>query len=265
MSGPNTNPLSYNQWVQQVASMAVVQASETAGVWSFVDAPLQTIVPAILNYAELRIQRDIYFLPSQTANIYTLTAMSPVFQIEIDDFFTITALEILQMNGSQVVNATPLLPVSKEFIQNCYSGLASAGTPQYFAMIGSTFGDDLSDQVNNILLGPPPNFAYPIRVTGAIKMPSLLQFATAGAADTSFTYISTYYQDMLIMASMIYISAFQRNFSATSDSADMGLTYEKQYQALRLVAIPDEAAKNQQASAWSAYPTPTAATPTRGS
>jgi hypothetical protein len=263
MTSPNTNPLSYNQWIQQIASMAVVLASETGGVWSFVDAPLQTIVPAILSYAELRIQRDMYFLPSQTNNIYTLTAMSPVFQLDIDDFFTITTLEILQMNGSQVVSSSTLLPVSKEFIQNCYSGLANAGTPQYYAMIGSTFGDNSSDQVSNILLGPPPNFAYPIRVTGAIKMPSLLSFNTAGVADTSFTYISTYYSDMLIMASMIYISAFQRNFSATSDSADMGITYEKQYQALRVVAIPDEAAKNLQASAWSAYPTPTAATPTR--
>jgi hypothetical protein len=263
MSTPATNPLSYNAYIQQIASMAVVTATETAGVWAFIDAPLQTIVPMILNYAELRIQRDLNLLPAQTSNTYTLTSGNPIFAIDVDDFFTITTFEILQMNGSQVVNSTPLLPVSKEFIQNCYSGLACAGTPQYYAMYGGVFGDDGSDTVSNILLGPPPNFAYPIRVTGTVKTPSLFSFAISGVADTQTTYISSYYQDMLIMASMIYISAFQRNFSATSDSPDMGQSYEKQYQALRLGAIPNEDQKNVQGSGWSAYPTPTAATPTR--
>jgi hypothetical protein len=263
MSTPNPTPLSYNSWVQQIGVMAVALTQEVSGVFQFVDAPLQTIVPMILNYAELRIQRDLNLLPAQTSNIYALTAGNNIFAIDIDDFFTITTFEILQMNGSQVVNAQPLLPVSKEFIQNCYSGLASSGTPQYYAMYGGVFGDDGSDTVNNILLGPPPNFAYPIRVTGSVKLPSLLSFASIGIADTNFTYISSYYQDMLMMASMIYISAFQRNFGVASDDPAMGMTYEKQYQALRLGAIPDEAAKNYQASGWSAYPTPTAATPTR--
>jgi hypothetical protein len=167
------------------------------------------------------------------------------------------------MNGAQVVNSQTLLPVSKEFIQNCYSGLASAGTPQYYAMYGDNFGTP-AFAFNNVLLGPPPNFAYPIRVTGLIKIPSLFNYATAGVADTQFTYISAYYPDMLIMASMIYISAFQRNFSATSDSADMGMTYEKQYQALRLGGVQDENERNLEGSSWTAYMTPTSATPTRG-
>jgi hypothetical protein len=244
--------------------MAVVTASEVAGVMTFVDAPLQAIVIMILNYAELRIQRDLHILPAQTSNTYTLTAGNPIFALDIDDFFTVTTFEILQMNGADIVNSTTLVPVSKEFIQNCYSGAANSGTPQYYAMYGSTFGDNSSDTNNNILLGPQPNYAYPIRVTGAIKLPSLYSFASIGVADTEYTYISSYYPDMLIMAAMIYISAWQRNFGIASDDPAMGMTYEKQYQALRLGAIPDEAAKNLEASAWSAYPTPTAATPTRG-
>jgi hypothetical protein len=264
MSAPNTNPLSFNAWIQQVAAMAVVTASEVSGVWQFVDAPLQTIVPMILNYSEGRIQRDLDLLAGQTSNVYTLTASNPIFPLPIDDFFTVETLELLQMNGSQVVNSSTLLPVSKELIQNCYSGLANAGTPQFYAMYGSNFGDG-ADTVNNILLGPTPNFAYSIRVTGLIKIPSLFQYASAGVADTKFTYISSYYSDMLLMASMIYISAFQRNFGVASDDPAMGMTYEKQYQALRLGAINDENARNLENSAWTGYTTPTAATPTRGS
>jgi hypothetical protein len=68
---------------------------------------------------------------------------------------------------------------------------------------------------------------------------------------------------MLIMASMIYISAFQRNFGPTSDTPESGMTYEKQYQALRLGAIAEENRKKFQCSGWSSYSTPTSATPTR--
>ncbi len=262
MTSPASNPLSYNQWLQQVAALAVVQATETSGVYSFADAGLATATPMILNYAELRISRDLDLLSSQTSNTYTLTAGKNVFSLPINDFLTVQTVEIVTTSGGNVVNSTTLLPVSKEFIQNCYGGLSSANTPQYYAMYGSNFGDD-QDIETNILFGPPPNYAYSIRVTGTQQQPSLYQNASAGIADTGYTYISQWYPDMLIMASMIYISAYQRNFSSTSDSPDMGQTYEKQYQALRLGAIPLENRRKGQASGWSSYSTPTAATPTR--
>ncbi len=263
----NTNPLTYNLYVQQIGILAVALTSENAGVWQFNDAPLQGIVQQMLNYAEQRIARDLDILPSQTSNTYALTAGQPVFALPIDDFFTVQTLEIAQINGAQVVNATPLLPVSKEFIQNVYSGLYSAGTPKYYAMYGDTFAATPTPGAyntnTNILLGPAPNYGYTLRVTGTVVPPSLYKYAVSGVADTASTYISTYYPDMLLMASMIYVSAFQRNFSATSDSADMGLSYEKAYQALRLGAIPKENQKKQEGSSWSGYSTPTSATQTR--
>jgi hypothetical protein len=262
MSTPNTNPLSYNEYIKQIASMAVVNYVTTAGVNTFVDTPLQAIVPSMLNYAELRIQRDLDLLPSQASNDYVLTAGNAVLKIPIDDFLTLQTFQITQISNGAVVNTSQLTPVSKEFIQNCYSGVSSSGTPQYYAMIGDDFGDG-ADTWNKVLLGPPPNFAYTVRVTGTIRVPSLFKYAAVSIADTKYTWISSYLPDMLIMASMVYISAFQRNFSATSDSADMGLSYEKAYQALRLGGIPEENRKKAQASGWSPYSTPTAATPTR--
>lgn len=255
----NTNPLSYNQYIQQIAAMAVVQAVESQGVYQFVDAPLQTITPSMLNYAELRIQRDLDLLPARASNTYTCTAGQNVLSIPIDDFFTI---ETVQYNPGTGGNSPPLVPTSREFIQNVYGGGAAAGPPQYFAMIGDNFGDG-ADTYNNILLGPTPPYPFTIVVNGMIRTPSLYSYASAGPADTSYTYISSYYPDLLIMASMVYISAYQRQFSATSDDPAMGMTYEKQYQALRLGAVPEEGRKRQQGSGWSAYSTPPAATPTR--
>ena len=262
MSVPATTPLSYNAYIQQMGVMAVVVTEETAGVWAGVDAAFNTIVPQMLNYSELRIQRDLDLLNSQTTNNYTLTAGNPILQIPINDFLTLQTFEVTQTNGSQTVNATPLLPVSKEFIQNCYAGLACAGMPQYFAMVGDNFGDG-ADTYNKVLLGPPPNYAYTVRVTGTIRTPSLATYATSGPADSEYTYISQFYPDLLILASMIYITMFQRNFGPASDTPESGMTYEKQYQALRIGAIAEENRKKLQGSAWSAYSTPVSATPTR--
>lgn len=262
MSTPATNPLSYNAYVQNLGVMAVADTVEGAGVYSFVEAPLQTILPQALNYAELRIQRDIDFLNAKAPNSYTLTQGVNVLSIPINDFLMIETLEVTQNNGAQVVNSTPLTPVSKEFIQNCYSGLSGAGTPKYFAMVGDNYGDG-GNSFLNVLLGPVPNFAYPVRAYGVIRLPSLAKFAANGPADTSYTFISQFLPDLLMMASMIYISAFQRNFSATSDSQDMGQSYEKQYQALRLGAISEENRRKFHESAWSSMSTPVSATPTR--
>jgi len=263
VSTPATNPLSFNAYVQQIGVMAVVQTQAVNGVYQGIDAAFTAIIPQMLNYAELRIQRDLDFLSSQSANTYTLAPGDAVFSIPVDDFFTVQTLEIVQMNGTTPVNATPLVPASKEFIQNVYGGgMANAGTPKYFAMYGDNW-EDGQDTFNNVYLGPTPNYAYTLRVTGSSRAPSLYKYASAGVADTAYTYISAYYPDMLIMASMIYISAFQRNFSATSDDTEMSMSYEKQYQALRLAAIPDENKRKFQGSSWSSYSTPVAATPTR--
>ena len=254
-----TNPLSFNSYVTQIGIMAVVQTQNVGGVVQFVDPAAQGILPQLLNYAELRIQRDLDLLASQSSNTYTLTPGVNVFPLPVDDFLTVQTLEVLVSPGA---TPTPLLPVSKEFIQNCYGGLSSAGTPQYFAMYGDNFSSE-QDTNTNILLGPPPNFGYTLRVTGTCREPSLYQNAQAGIADTEYTYISSYMPDLLIMASMIYISAFQRNFGPISDSPESGMTYEKQYQALRIGAISEENRRKQMGSGWSSYSTPVSATPTR--
>jgi hypothetical protein len=263
MTTPNTNPLSYNQYIQTIAGLAVYTAAETSGVFAFTDAPTQLQVPQMLNYAELRIQRDLNLLSNLSSNTYALTPGQQVFSLDVDDFFTVQTCEICQLSGSTVAQSTPMTEVTREYIQNVYGGFGKPGMPRVWALYGDDFGVDGQDTYTNILMGPAPAFGFTLRVTGLVKQPSLYTFATSGPADTSFTYISTYLPDLLVMASMIYISMFQRNFGVTSDDPQMGMTYEKQYQLLRVGAIADENERRGQASGWSPYPTSTSATPTR--
>ena len=260
MSSPN--PLSYNQWVQVIGSLAVEQVAESGGVYAFVSAPLQALVAQILNYAEGRIQKDLDLLANQTSNTYTLTPGIAVFPLPIGDFTTVQTLEIVKLSNGQVVTSCPLTPVSKEFIQNCYSGLTQSSMPRFYAMYGDNFGDE-GDSYTNILLGPPPNYGYTLRVTGTATEPSLYTNASNGPADSTYTYISNYYPDLLITASMIMVSAYQRNWSATADDPKMAQSYEAQYEALAAGAKILENRRKGQASSWTAYSTPSAATPTR--
>ncbi len=258
----NGNPLSYNQFIQQLGVMVPVSTAENSGVYAFTDSNLAAITPQILSYSELRIQRDLDMVAAQSSNDYTLTAGNYIFNLPVDDFIIVQRASIAQVVNGQTINVTPLLPVSQEFIQNCFGGLAASGQPQYYAMVGDTFGNG-GDVNNNIALAPTPSYPFTLRVHGLIRMPSLYQYASTGAADTSYTYISQWYPDLLLIASMIYVGAYQHNWSLTGDDAPASQSYEKQYQALRISALAEENRKKSQGSAWSSYSTPVSATPTR--
>ena len=65
------------------------------------------------------------------------------------------------------------------------------------------------------------------------------------------------------MASMVYISAYQRNFGRMSDDPQMAVSYESQYQALVKGATVEEFRKKFEAGGWSSMSPATVATPGR--
>lgn len=253
---PVTNPLSYNAYVTQLGVMAVLQTATTAGIVAGVDTYFNAqFIGQVLNYAELRIQRDLDLLPSRTSNTYTLATATNTVAVPTGDFVTL-------LNVQPAAGLAPLLPATQEFIQNVYNTSASAGPPQYFAMIG---GDRATGGTtsNNVLFGPYADQNYTLTVFGIIRMPSLSTFSTSGPADSSYTFISTWLPDLLLQASLIYISEFQRNFGGASNDPAMGATYETQYQTLLGAAVAEEARKKFWGAGWSSEPTSPVATPGR--
>ena len=262
-----TTALSYNLYVTQIATMAVLQQTlVTTGTYpnSLVtssDPNFQAIIPQMLNYAELRIQRELDFLSTQNAQNFFLAANNNSLSIPTSAFVTIQTVAILDSSN----NLNALTPVTIEFIRNVYGSAANASIPQYFAV----YGGDLATggQANqNIVFGPwADNNNYTVTITGTTRQPTLNNYATStdNAADTSYTFISQNLPDLLLMASMIYISAYQRNFGRQSDDPQMAQSYENQYTALLKGAMVEEARKKFQGSAWTAYSTSPVATPTR--
>lgn len=257
MANAQTNPLTYNGYVTQIATMAVVSTQTTSGVVEGVNSEFNSLIPQMLNYAELRIQRDLDLLPSQTTNTYTLTSGNNILSIDVDDFVTIQTIQLTSGTAK-----LPVLPASKGYIQNVYNDSSVTGLPTVYAMYG---GDAATggDSFNYILFGPYPDSNYPVLVTGTVRLPSLYKYATPVLAETGKTFISTYLPDLLVQASMIYISQFQRNFGSAANDPSMGPTYELQYQNLLKSAVVEEARKKFESSAWSSMSPPMVSTPTR--
>ena len=236
--------MDYNTYVQQIATMAVVPTADTN---------YQIILPQMISYAELRMQRDLDFLSTQISNSsYSFTSGNGTLTIPTSQFVVMETFEVIDGSG----NSTPLLPVTKEYIQNVYGTGSTTGLPQYFAVYGGdTATTGLTSQ--NMIVGPIPDSTYSVRLTGTVRSAPL-------SASNTTTFISVYLPDMMIMASMIYISAYQRNFGRMNDDPQMAQSYENQYQVLKASALIEENRKKFEASAWSSYSPAPAATPNRG-
>jgi hypothetical protein len=241
-----TTGLTYSQYVTQIATMAVVEATDPAFV---------TILPQMITYAENRMFRDLDFLfTSTTVSGYSLTAGLRTLTIPEGTIVVSEQINILTPVGQTnpndgSVTRNPCLPTTKEFLDAVYGSNTSVNRamPRYFV----PFND------NVFLFGPVPDAAYGVEIVGTYRPASL-------SVSTTETFISKYLPDVFIMASMIYVSAFQRNWGRQSDDPQMGLSYENQYQTLLKSAAVEESRKKFEASGWSSQAPAPVATPTRG-
>lgn len=246
--------LNYSTYVTQVAEMAVVSPT---------DPNFVTILPMMIDYAELRIYRDLDL--ASTSFAYTdpsifLTAGNRklVVPIQLPDgsgsFMVSEQINLITPSGQTnpdgaLATRVSLLPTTKEFLDTVFgsNAVASRGEPRYYAPLDE----------NNFYVGPVPDQNYYCEVVGTYR-------PAAMSATNPTTYISQFLPDLLIMASMIYISAYQRNFGRQSDDPQMAQSYETQYQTLLRSAGVEEARKKYEGPAWSSQsPTPIAS-PTRG-
>jgi hypothetical protein len=230
-------------YVTQIATMAVVQEADPA---------FQIILPQMITYAENRMYRDLDFLFTSIATTaYSTTAGSRQIAVPTGTFVVPEQINIITPAGTtnpDLGTRVPLLPTTKEFLDACYGSGASAnrGLPQYWVPF-----DDYT-----FLIGPYPDANYTCEIVGTYRPESM-------SATNKTTFISLYLPDLFIMASMIYVSAYQRNFGRANDDPQMAVTYESQYQALLAKADLEENRKKFEAAAWSSQEPSVSATPTR--
>jgi hypothetical protein len=220
-------------------------------VTSETDPNWLAILPSAIDYAELRMCRELDFLSTveTTTDTVTIASQSQI-TIPAGTFVTLQNLNVITPAGisdPDMGTRVPLLPTSKEFLQYCWPSASNAGVPAYFAMIRD----------NVFSLGPWPDAVYNIEIVGTQRPETLSETNTE-------TFISQYLPDVFLMASMIFISGYQRNFGRMSDDPQMAQSYEAQYKSLMAGAMVEEYRKKFAASAWTSNSTSPVATASRG-
>lgn len=230
-------------YIDQISTMTVVDSTDPAFL---------VVLPQMITYAENRIYRELDFLFTSISNTsYSTTVGSRTISIPSGTFVVPEQINLITPAGTTNPNSgtrVPLLPTTKEFLDAVYGASQSTGQPKYFCPF-----DDYT-----FLIGPYPDASYTVELVGTYRPDSM-------SASNKTTFISLYLPDLFIMASMIYVAAYQRNFSsALGNDPQMPITYETQYQALLKSALEEENRKKFEAAAWSSQGRSVSATPTRG-
>jgi len=255
-----TTGLTYNEYVKQICTLAVLNWQDIGGVIVPVDYPgdptnvslnpSQVMLPQAITYAENRMYRDLDFLFTSIATTdYGLTIGSRAIVVPSGTFVVPEQINVITPAGvtdPDLGTRNPLTPVTKEFLDAVYNVSGQTGLPKYFCPF-----DDY-----RFLVGPYPDQNYTCELIGTYRPESL-------SATNTTTFISLYLPDLMLMASMVYISGYQRNFGRQGDDPQMAVSYESQYQTLLKSAISEENRKKFEAAAWSSQSNSATATPNR--
>jgi hypothetical protein len=243
-------------YTQIVAALAELTATPSD------DEHFVAILPSTFAYADGRIYRDLDML---VANVRDSTLST----VEDNRNFNLptTAGTFLVIDGINVITPastapdsgtrTPLIPVSRDFLDLCWPSTSGGTVPQYFAYLSqNTYltGDAAQSQV---IFGPWPDDTYRIEVVGKIQ-PAVLSASNAN------TYLTDNLPDLYIAACMVYLTGFQQNFGSQADDPKMAQSWENQYLILKESAGTWEARKRWSGASWTSKPVEPTAVPQRG-
>lgn len=224
-----------------------VAALQTMIASNGLDVPFQTILPSCIDYAEQRIYRELDLLSTVTTDASVTLAIGNR-QATIPNTFIVTnGFNILTPAGATASTGSrvPLTSVSRDVIDMLWPGGSLTGVPTMFSMLTQW----------NVILGPAPDAAYVLETIGTIRPPPL-------SATNTTTFLVTYLPDLFLAASMIFMSGYQRNFSASGNDPQMPVNWESQYGKLLASAQTEEARKKYASSGWQPLsPQPLAGTP----
>lgn len=237
--------LNYATYVTQLANLLVVSSADTN---------FQIMLPGCIDYAEQRMYRELDLLYTQVTTASSAVILSSGNRnftlpttygayIIVDNFNVISPVGTLSSAGSR----TPLVPATREFIDTVYpSGQTATGIPEFFAMASNT----------EVILGPAPDAAYYAEVVG-VQRPSPL------SSTNSSTILTQYVPDVFMAASMVFGTAYQRDFGSQADDARSAQSWETQYQTLFGSAMAEQLRAKYQAEGWTSQSPSPIATPKR--
>jgi len=241
--------LTYAQYTTELARLAVVEETNVDYVAN---------LPSAIDWAELAIYRDLDLLSTVSAlPSQTLTPNNRALVIPASEgLVTLQQINIITPAGATAGTGSrnPCLPTTKERLDFEWGSATGAAMPTLFAPFNQTQSNDTT-----VIFGPWPDVGYSVEIIGTIRPASL------SSGNTS-TWISMNVPDLMLAASMVFISGYQRNFGRAGmmDDPEIAVSWQKQYDRHLATAIAEETRKKFAGPGWTSMsPTPVAS-PTRG-
>lgn len=199
----------------------------------------------MIEYAELRIYRELDFLTVQTeADTGDMTAGSPDISVPgsiliVNSVSLITPASTAAASGT----LTPLQRVSTEFMNAVWPVRATQDTPQYYRLKDNS----------TIAVAPTPDDTYRLNVMGIVRPAAL-------SASNTTTYLTVNVPDLFVAASAIFgFGAVLSNFGAQADDPQSVQSWENQYQLLKASVDLENLRSKAWAQSWQPWsPTPIA-------
>jgi hypothetical protein len=194
----------------------------------------QTELPSAIDYAEQRIFRDLDLITTVTEdNSQTCTPSSRYLNVP-GAFVVVNSCSIITPAGVVAANGrrNQLCRTSKSVLDLIYPDSSFLDVPLYYEIMTQGFG--VSSGI--CILGPWPDQAYGAVFTGTQRPAPL-------SSGNPNTFLSTSLPDLMLIAAMIHMAAYQKNWSSIGNDPGSGTTYEQQYQKLLVGADAEELRK----------------------
>lgn len=232
----------YASTISSVANMLVIDATNTEFL---------AMIPNAIDDAEQRIYRELDFLSTIVRDVGgALTPNSRNFTLpQTSGRFVVTE----SMSVFTPINTTnsrrQLVPVTREFLDAVWGdeiAASSPSIPEYYAMI--------TDQ--QVIVGPSPDAAYVIEVTGTIRPTPL-------SATNTTTYLTLYLPDLWFSACLVYSVGYIKDYGAAVDDPNAAGSWETHFLKLLNSANTEETRKKYASQAWTPKQPSAISTPAR--
>jgi len=231
--------LTYSTYVSTLSSLTLIPSS---------NPQFTTILPNAIDYAEQRLYRELDLIAENVTDVsastspndrrFTLPTSKGTFQI-------ITNINIITgASTPESGTRNPCTPTSRDVLDFFWPSSTGAGVPNQWCYYTQANLAGFT-QPDNIIFGPWPDQAYPVEVIGKIIPTPLSQ-------DNSQTFLSLYYPDLMIAASMIFFAGALKNYGAQADDPRSAMSWTQQYDLLMRSANPWEARKRFAGASWTA-------------
>lgn len=227
--------MTYTEFVENLQSL---------GVFSTGDTEFTAIIPAVIQYAEGRIYREIDALATHTTGVVDLAAnnrsvslssLSPKIIVP-ETVAVITPAATAPDSGTR--NNVRL--VNRDFLDFAFRQvLSGTGLPRYWAMYDA----------DTLRVAPTPDAAYKLEVVGTYQPAAL-------SASNTTTILSTYFPELMTACAMIFVSGYERNYGAQASDPQQAASWEGEYQKLKMGVVDQISRQKGQGAGWSPYRNP---------